>query len=242
MKALSFIALVLLPFFVRAQDMQKYERDTRDLVKAGKYKEALERDIWFHNHALEYDKAMVGVRLSFALSDWKTLGDKYPPALAALKKMRDDKTKIVTANGGPPNIFQDVVAINRTFKEDAKSIQLFQTVIKTHPSMAQGCWPYVKRNVLAAKQFNIARNYIGNPVAEFNAVKKRYDSNVGYYPKMIGLGGDLFKKLTEKNFVNESAQLIQYTTAVNDTKSAKEIQHQADVVIADGRIEEALKK
>jgi len=60
------------------QDMCKYMDDTHTLVKQGKYAEALERMIWFHNHALEHELGMYGVRLSFALSEWKELGDVYP--------------------------------------------------------------------------------------------------------------------------------------------------------------------
>ena len=47
--------------------MQKYLSDTQEMVRKGKYKEALERFVWFHEHALEHDPAMTGVRLSFAV-------------------------------------------------------------------------------------------------------------------------------------------------------------------------------
>jgi len=61
--------------------MQVYLNETNKMVKKGQYKEALQRFIWFNEHALEYDESMTGVRLSFALGYWKELGDIYPPAL-----------------------------------------------------------------------------------------------------------------------------------------------------------------
>ncbi|MES2425587.1 MAG: hypothetical protein V4560_01395 [Bacteroidota bacterium] len=240
MKIVASIFLALLSFCVNAQDMQKYLNDTRDLVKQGNFKEALKRDIWFHDHALQYSRAMSGVRLSFALGDWKTLGDKYPPALAALIKVRDDKTKLVEANGGPSNLFQDVAAINRTLKEDAKTIALFKGVIKAHPDSAQHNWHYVKRLLFDAKEYTLIHKYIRTPFYEFTILRESYNSSVSYYPKM-GIGQPSVKRITEENFIKGVTQLIQYSRAVNDTRSAKDIQQQADLIINDGRIETALK-
>jgi len=42
----------------------------KDLAHQGKNEEALERFLWFHDHALEHDPAMHGVRLPYALSSW----------------------------------------------------------------------------------------------------------------------------------------------------------------------------
>jgi hypothetical protein len=241
MKNLSILALVLLSFGVNAQDMQKYLNDTHDFVKRGDFKEALKRDIWFHDHALEYSPSMVGVRLSFALSDWKMLGDEYPPALAALKKVRDDKTNLVKAKGGPSNLFQDVAAINRTLKEDAKTITLFKAIDKDHPDMAKGDWHYVKRVLFDAKENALIHKYIGTSFYEFTAVKDAYQTSVSLYPRM-GVGQESYKRLTEENFIRHVTQLIQYSLAVDDTRMAKDIQKQADLIITDGRIEVALSK
>lgn len=240
MKILSSIALILLSFCVNAQDMLKYNQDTKAMVKAGKYKEALDRYIWFHNHALEHDKALTGVRLSFALSDWKTLADKYPPALAALIKVRDDKTKTVKATGGPSDLFHDVAAINRTLKEDAKTIALFKAIVKAHPAMAQSNWHYVKQVLFDAKEYALIHKYIRTPFYEFTAVRESYNSSVSFYPRM-GVGQPIYKRITEENFIKKVTQLIQYSLAVHDIRMAKDIQKQADLIITDGRIEKALK-
>ena len=75
--------------------------------KQKKYKEALERYIWFQDHALENDQAMTGVRLSFALSSWKSLADIYPPAMTALKEMRSSKTKAILDSNASSKLFPD---------------------------------------------------------------------------------------------------------------------------------------
>jgi len=74
--------------------MQKYLSDTQQMVREGRYQEALERFVWFHDHALEHEpSAMYGVRLSFALSYWKSLGDVYPPAMTAWWKCETAKRR-----------------------------------------------------------------------------------------------------------------------------------------------------
>src|SRR4051812_29867743 len=55
----------------------------RTATHEGRFEEALSQFIWFHEHSLEEDRAYLGVRLSFALSYWMELAERYPPARAA---------------------------------------------------------------------------------------------------------------------------------------------------------------
>jgi hypothetical protein len=166
-------ALLLFPsFLVQAQDdMQQYLKDTRQLVIQKKYKEALQRDIWFHDHALEHEPGIRGVRLSFALSDWEQLGKVYPPAMTALKNIRDRKTQQLINNSGPSDLFPDVAAINRVLKEDAKTINLFQLLAKAHPEIAPEYFLYIKDQLYAAKRYDIIHEYMGSPMAEYQNIK-----------------------------------------------------------------------
>ncbi|MBK7635169.1 MAG: hypothetical protein IPJ13_13515 [Saprospiraceae bacterium] len=67
MKAILIATLIAISIKSFGQDMQKYLSETKEMVTQKKYKEALERYIWFQDHALEYNKAMSGVRLSFCI-------------------------------------------------------------------------------------------------------------------------------------------------------------------------------
>ena len=82
------IALMVLSFPVQAEDMQKYLSDTQEMVLQGKHKEALERYIWFHEHSLEHEPSMYGVRLSFALGDEKAAREIQKKALAVVDDYR----------------------------------------------------------------------------------------------------------------------------------------------------------
>ncbi len=240
MKTLLAMALALIAFSSRGEDMQKYLSDTQDMVRQGKYPEALERFIWFHDHALEHEPAgMYGVRLSFALSYWKALGDVYPPAKAALVETRDRKEKMIMDNKGSDGLFHDVVALNRTLGDDEKTVALFDIVDKRQPESAKQYWNVAKDAIIAAKRYDIARKYIGNPTREFTKVKAMYDHNTTLYDNPQ-IGGDHFKAYNENHLVEESLKLIEVALALDDKKAAKEIQTKALAVVDDHRLRDAI--
>ena len=240
MKTLLAMAVVLIALSSRGEDMQKYLSDTQDMVQQGKYPEALERFIWFHDHALEYEPAgMYGVRLSFALSYWKALGDVYPPALTALIETRDRKEKAITDNKGNGGLFHDVVALNRTLGESDKTVTLFDLIDKGQPDAAKRYWNVAKDAVIAAKRYDLARKYIGNPTREFTKVKEMYDHNTTLYDNPE-IGGGHFKAYNENRLVEESLRLIEVALALDDKKAAKDVQAKALSVVDDYRLRDAI--
>ncbi len=239
MKILLILIFAFLSCSLNAQDMQKYLSDTRTLINEGKNQEALERCIWFHNHVLDYDVSMTGVRLSFALSYWKKLGDQYPPALAALKEIRDQKTKKLIDSGDNPNLFQEVSSINRTLYSNDKTLSLFKLLHKSNPQLAKSCWIFAKPYLFESKSYDIIKQYIGNPLLEFNAIKERYFL-MNKSIKSNTIGRERLMTSSSNNFVTESVNLIQFSVSVKDMKSAKEIQKLALVVFDDYRLKSVL--
>jgi hypothetical protein len=227
-----FIALSITSY---GQDMKKYLSDTRELVKQKEYKKALKRYIWFQDHALENDPAMVGVRLSFALSNWKSLADIYPPAMAALKEMRNNKTKEVLDDNASTKLFADVAALNRTLGEGDKTIELFENIEKEHPDKAKLCWYWIKDALFDAKRYDIIKNYIGNPVNEFTLLKSQYDLLNAVQIEQNKKRPEL-KVFADNNFAEKSLKLIEFSVAVDDLKSAKEIREKAMTVVTDNRL------
>jgi tetratricopeptide (TPR) repeat protein len=159
MKLKILIAVILSSLSIQAEDMQKYLSYTQSLAKEGKYQEALDRHLWFHDHVLENDRSMYGVRLSFALMYWKKLGEKYPPALVAFKKVRDDKTSLLEEGNGSYDLFVDVHALNRELGEDNKTVELFQKLDREQGDLAKKCWSVVKEVVTNAKEYELVKKY-----------------------------------------------------------------------------------
>jgi hypothetical protein len=239
MKGLLLGFLALVPLAARADDMQKYLSDTQDLVRQGKHEEALERFLWFHEHALEHQPSMSGVRLSFALSYWKQLGDDYPPALEAMVDVRDSSTRQVMAGEGDRHLFQDVAALNRTLGDGQNTVELFQTLDAQQPKLAKTCWTVARHTVIEGKRFDLARKYMGNPAEEFDRIKQSYDQNVTLYDKPQ-IGGASFKNYNQKHFVEECLQLIEVVNELDGDAAAKQIQEKALAVRDDRRLRDAL--
>lgn len=239
-KITALIALIILgaSISLRADDMQTYLSDTHKMVREGKYQEALDRFIWFHDHALEQEPSMYGVRLSFALSYWKDLGEKYPPAMAALKKTRDDKTMRMEKGEGNRELFHDVTALNRVLKDDNKTVELFRKLDQEQRDLARECWEIAKDPVFAAKSYDLIRKYVENPVNEFARVKAIYEQNTKIYGGKNF--GEPFKRFNENKFVVDTIELIRLSLAIDKEKAAKEIQEQALSMIDDDRLRKAI--
>ena len=241
MRTLLVLAITLMTLSSQAQaeDMQKYLSDTQDMVRQGKHKEALERFLWFHDHALEHERAMYGVRLSFALSYWKQLGDVYPPAKEAMVDTRDRKTKEIENGNGTVALFHDVTALNRTLGEESKTVALFRHLDQQQPELAKECWDVAKEPAIRAKQYDLAKKYVGNLVREFTRVRAMYEYSTTLYERK-DIGRDHLKAWNENHFVEESLRLIEVAVALGDQKAAKEIQKKALALVDDHRLRDAI--
>lgn len=227
------IGFICLP--TQAQDMQQYLTDTEIMVREGKYQEALDRHIWFHDHVLEYNPGMVGVRLSFALSYWKSLGEDYPPAMAALKEIRDRKTVQILDEGGSFDLFADVQALNRTLDETYKSIELFETIATKQPLLAKEYLHVVKDDLFAAKRYDILKNFIENPMYEYSIIEAGYYRDTAMF-KDDAMCGAFLETYSKDYFVTRNMQLISFCLATNDLNSARQIQEKALAIIDDKRL------
>ena len=257
MKTLMAVVVLLAALSVQAEDddMQKYLRDTQTLVDQGFYQGALDRFLWFHDHALEHAPAMSGVRLSFALSLWKDLGNLYPPALAAMKKVRDDKTTLLEAGKGRRDLFADVMALNRTLGEEGKTVDLFRKLDQTQADLATACWDYAADSVIKAKGYDLAKKYRWSPIQAFDRAREYYSllmlrnvpksatqtvGGVNVVEPEVQTHIDSLKAHAETWFVEESLRLMDVAVAMDDPKAAREIQAKALAVLDDPRLRDAV--
>ena len=234
------VFLIFITISAFGQNMRDYQKQTRMMISSGKYAEALERCLWFHDHALEKDPSMTGVRLSFSLADWKKLGDLYPPALKAMMEVRDKKTaQISEGKEDSAKLFHDVVALNRTLEVPQKSIELFETVIAKSSTLAKKDWHYIKSTLFEEKRYDIIKNFITHPLTEYSSIKSSYNLEMENFTK-INILPERMKTYAANRFVEHTLQLIDYCVAINDSKSAKEIQKMAIGLVNDNRLKDAI--
>ena len=108
------------------------------LAKDGKFTEALEKHVWYHENSRNTSQA--GVRLSFAMADWKKLADQYPPAQEKLFRLRDEAEQSVLAGRGGFIEFTEIAAIDRIYDQEKKSYELFRKLAEASPETAKKCF------------------------------------------------------------------------------------------------------
>lgn len=223
------------------QDMEAYSEETMRLTDEGQYAEALERHLWYHDNALMHDSALTGVRLSFALSNWYELGKKYPPALEALRRVRDEKTALLRSGKGNFELFHDVASINETLEEGDKIVPLFEQLRNNYSkSDTDYYWIIAKDKVIEAERWDLVGEYIMDVEREFRDVEDLYQRHIDLSDKPPFNDGE-FREYAEEEFVNQSLTLIKVGVALGDLEGAKQVQTKALAVIDNEQIHAALK-
>ncbi|RYD22568.1 MAG: hypothetical protein EOP87_26925 [Verrucomicrobiaceae bacterium] len=218
--------------------MQKALDDAREFTKEGKYKEALERHIWFHDHALAKNPAYYGVRLSFALSDWIALGAKYPEALAALRKIRDDKTARLAGGEDNRPLFHDVESINGALGEPRATVELFRKLDAGRPVFAASVVDMAGETLVDAGEFALVKKYMGDPDKRFNTAKSDYDRGLEY--AKTSRVPDAARGAHERIFSSEVVRIVSVLEKTGDKEKAAEIQKKALAVLDSPTIRDAL--
>ena len=231
MKTFIFLFLLVCSPYCIAIDMEKYRQDTNDLINMEEYEEALKRTIWFHNHALEHRRSLYGVRLSFALSNWYDLGKKYPPALEALKKTRDDKTKSLITGTGNPELFHDVISINRTLSEKNKSIELFRNLDEKQPELAKKSWHFAKDLIIKSKDYGLVNKYIGNILVEYARNEMRFIEMSEFYKKNKEEFGSQQQGFANDHYIKQTTELLTIAKQLNNPKAAEFIIKKASIIV-----------
>lgn len=219
-------------------DLENYLSNTRELIRQAQYEEALQRCLWFHDHALEHQESMHGVRLSYALADWLALGHVYPPAMTALKKKRDNKLTIMKAGQGDARLFSDVVGLNQILGDESKTIELFRLMDDEQSALATQCWHYVRRTVFQAKAYDLAHQYCDHPLVDFDKMKALYDRQMAHVDE--NQIEQRIRTSIEQCYVEEFVILIQWALGLNDQSAAKEIQRKALAFLDDDRLVHAI--
>jgi len=147
-------------------DLNKVRDEIKSRMDAGDHEGALQRQLWYFNHALEHGE-VDPVRLSFGISHWQELGRRYPKAQQALREIRDQKTRAFAEGLGHFNLFQEVEALNRELQDDAATLDLFQRIEQQDPALAEQCRIVVRsmENRMAGKP-TVVRSLSFGPVVE----------------------------------------------------------------------------
>jgi tetratricopeptide (TPR) repeat protein len=129
-------------------------------IEQGRLDLAAEKYLWYHHNALKYRPSLAGVRLSYALGDWRDLADRYPPALQEMRLVRDRAEESVRAKSGDFDAFHDFVALNDVLKEDGRTIELFKWLDQNDRHLARDAYIVAQDALVAGSEYVLCEKYI----------------------------------------------------------------------------------
>jgi len=232
-------------------DLQKVLGEVKALMEQGRYEEALQRQIWYFNHALQYGEANP-VRLSFGIMNWAELGRRYPKARQALLEIRDQDTRKFSEGGGYASLFQEVADINHELQDEDATYTLFKQIQEKDPQLTQQCYLIAEDLLVRKGEYALCLSYISDPQAKFATILHQFDvlrqmeqrSVVARkeHPLPAGLPDttEAAKKMHEDIFVRQVRQLIEILVGTGHQADAEKIHDEAVAVLDDPRLQSAI--
>ncbi len=107
-----------------------------ELVKEGKFAQALDHFLWCFDEGAKSTPAFVGVRSSFLLNRLAELGKSYPPAKEALIQRRDAAEVRLKEGSADRMLALDLVRLNSALDEPARTLEMFDKIHVGDPKRA----------------------------------------------------------------------------------------------------------
>ena len=213
--------------------------DICQLTKAGKFQQALEKHLWFHEESKK-SPGMGGVRLSYAIDAWIDLGEKYPPALEALIEIRDnDKEALLSGRGNFEN-FHDLSAINQGLGQDEETLNLFLILDKKYSDQTESYYIVAEDLLIKNKQYEICAKYIGDPIMKYERIRHNRELQMSFVKTNPKLNDPNFLEYADKSYVDDVVKLIEVLIAIDKREDAIEIQKRSLSYFPNDKIRNAI--
>jgi hypothetical protein len=208
-------------------------------TRAGRYEVALAKQLWYHHNALKLRPAQSGVRLSFALSHWLELGEKFPPALEKMKQVRDDVEKRIRDEEHVRVKFEDFhefVAFNRTLREEQRTVAAYKWLDETNATDAARVFHVAKPALIKQKEYTLCGKYIA-PDRDMKQIADQYALGLKNADERFG---EQHRQFAEKTFLNAATTLVALLVQ-NDRKDvAAKVAEAAAQIVKGSPLEEQL--
>lgn len=137
-------------------------QSARNDAHEGRLAAAAEKHLWFHEHVLEREPSMVGVRLSFALSEWTSLARRYEPAMTQLLAVRDRGLAQIDAGGrAGQQALSEVIHLNNYLGGQQESTRdAFARFAARDPVLAEQELPNALPALIRLNDFELASRHL----------------------------------------------------------------------------------
>jgi tetratricopeptide (TPR) repeat protein len=156
----------------------KREEYGNALAAKGRYAQALREYLWCLDVGMQKDQGYSGVRRSFLLSNMMDLGQKYPPALAALRIRRDQARTALIKGVKDPEVAYDFASYNDYIGNPAQTLALYDSLKARGGPVAKALFEVVRRMLLENQRY-------ADLLAGYGDASKRADQAIGAYNRTI---------------------------------------------------------
>lgn len=213
-----------------SEDVRIALEDARRYTREGAYDQALERHVWYHENALRYAPAQFGVRLSFALHSWASLGESFPKALDALKFARDEALAIYRRAPDDGLMYLEVMSIDMVLDDLISAKALFYEG-REH-GVTDSTIDLLER-ILEVGDTEWARDVIGDPEARLKRIQVQWESvHATVKPGSVPSLNDVFAR--------QIATLVMAVAKTQSLEDARELQRDGLRIIDSPAIRNAL--
>jgi tetratricopeptide (TPR) repeat protein/tRNA A-37 threonylcarbamoyl transferase component Bud32 len=212
-------------------DLRQILADAKKLADDGRHEEALQRHLWYHNHALDYGPGHVGVRLSFALSYWMDLAQHYPKARQALIEIRDRGANEFARGGGSADLFMEASRINEQLGEPNATYALFKSIQSRDPKLARQCYRLAEDLLVEKGEYALCASFIPNVQDGFKQIRALRERTLAVADRTSEVDQTPLRKATEQTFIKDTRKLIEILVGVGRKPEAEQIREQAVAVL-----------
>lgn len=196
--------------------------EARQLFGAGDHQRSLELYEWFFDHALDEDPAsFYGVRLSYCLSEWAELGQKYQPARIRLEQKFSDSILEFERLRNPER-FHDYVTIGEYIGQPAAGIEKFLEYHHANFDLAKEIVHFVWDALVNSEHCNVCGAYVQDVTNAYELLLEKFDSEMEICKANPELGVEEFAtqiKAWHKRGVENLIKALIASRRIDDAKS-----------------------
>ena len=211
--------------------LEKIYEETQDLVRRGRYEEALQRHLWYHNHALEINPAHSGVRLSFWLMNWMELARRYPKAKQALIEVRDRGTRGFAGGGGNFDLFMEVSSINAQLGDRDATYVLFKSIHAQDPQLASQCYPLVEDALVERGDYALCTGFIPDFLKRFESICALRQRTLEIADRTQEPNPVSVREQAQRAFIKDTRKLTEILVGVGRKADAETIRDRAVAIL-----------
>ncbi len=161
----------------------------RAAVKNREYETALEGYRYFFEHAQDEDPhSNYGVRLSYCLDEWASLGEEYEPAMEALEVLAVKVIALLDKTRNPER-FNDYISICKYLRRESLPVERFIHYHNLDRELATTLVRFIWAGLVDSEMWEVCNIYLPDPMSSYDKVMVNCDKAMDVYledPKSYG--------------------------------------------------------